>query len=220
MEEIIPALGAGIISTILCNPLDVIRINYQLGYNIEYTLSKLYKGLNYGIIAIPSFWAIYFPMYKKLKDTDLPIPISAYIACCTSSTFTTPFWVCRQMVQTNKNIPNFSIKNFYRGLIPTYLINLNFTVQIPMYEYLKDKTEISAFNTFLNTSISKTIATCIFYPIDTLRVKIRNGNNIKEIKLGEYYKGMSIYLLRSIPYHVSVFCTYEYIKGYFMKKLK
>ena len=30
MEEILPALGAGITSTILCNPLDVIRINYQL----------------------------------------------------------------------------------------------------------------------------------------------------------------------------------------------
>ena len=29
-EEVIPALGAGLVSTFICNPLDVIRINYQL----------------------------------------------------------------------------------------------------------------------------------------------------------------------------------------------
>jgi len=55
MNEIVPALGAGIVSTIICNPLDVIRINYQLNTKIHYNLNFLYKGLNYGIIAIPSF---------------------------------------------------------------------------------------------------------------------------------------------------------------------
>tara|TARA_Y100000992_G_scaffold179818_1_gene121417 strand:+ start:1217 stop:1864 length:648 start_codon:yes stop_codon:yes gene_type:complete len=212
MNEILPALGAGIVSTFICNPLDVIKINNQLNLKVEYTIYKLYKGLNYGIIVIPSFWVIYFPMYKKLKDIDIPNPLAAYISCCTASTFTTPLWILRQMAQTNKDIPKFSINNYYRGIIPTYILNLNFTVQIPVYEYLKDKTNNSTFNTFLNTSISKTIATCIFYPFDTIRAKIRNGNNIREIKLGEYYKGISIYLLRSIPYHVSVFCTFEFIK--------
>lgn len=213
MNEIVPALGAGIVSTIICNPLDVIRINYQLNTKIHYNLNFLYKGLNYGIIAIPSFWAIYFPLYKKIKETDVPKPIAAYVSCCTASTFTTPFWVLRQRVQTGKEINNMSLINYYRGLIPTYIVNLNFIVQIPVYEYLKDKTENNTFNTFLNTSISKTIATCIFYPIDTIRAKIRNGDSIKQIKFIEYYKGMTIYLIRSIPYHASVFCTYEFVKN-------
>ena len=30
MEEVLPALSAGVISTVVCNPLDVIRVNYQL----------------------------------------------------------------------------------------------------------------------------------------------------------------------------------------------
>tara|TARA_X000001036_G_scaffold150423_1_gene142877 strand:+ start:42347 stop:42994 length:648 start_codon:yes stop_codon:yes gene_type:complete len=213
MNEIVPALGAGIVSTFICNPLDTIRINYQLNKQITYSIRNLYRGLNYGIIAVPSFWTIYFPLYKKIKETGVPNPIAAYISCCTASTFTTPFWVLRQRVQTGKEIINMSLINYYRGLIPTYVVNLNFTVQIPMYEYLKDKTNNSTFNTFLNTSISKTIATCIFYPFDTIRAKIRNGDSIKQIKFVEYYKGMTIYLIRSIPYHVSVFCTYEFVKN-------
>ena len=213
MEEVLPALGAGIVSTFICNPLDTIRVNYQLNKPINYTVSNLYRGLNYGIIAVPSFWAIYFPTYKKFKETEVPKPIAAYISCCTASTFSTPFWVLRQRAQTNKEIKNMTISKCYRGLIPTYIVNLNFTVQIPVYEYLKDKTENNTFNTFLNTSISKTVATCIFYPIDTIRAKIRNGDSFKLNPI-EYYRGMGIYLIRSIPYHVSVFCTFEYIKKF------
>ena len=93
---------AGIDSTFICNPLEVIRINYQLKTKLSYSIGSLYKGLNYGIIAVPSFWAIYFPTYKKLKETDIPKPISAYISCCTASTFTTPLWLLRQRVQTNR----------------------------------------------------------------------------------------------------------------------
>ena len=83
---------------------------------------------------------------------------------------------------------------------------------MPLYDYLKNKNNNSTFNTFLNTSISKTVATCIFYPLDTIRAKIRNGDCIKKMKVRDYYKGITIYLVRSIPYHTSVFCTFEFIK--------
>ena len=78
MEEIVPALGAGIVSTFICNPLDTIRINYQLNKPINYTLCSLYRGLNYGIIAVPSFWAIYFPIYKKFTKTNCSIHFLLY----------------------------------------------------------------------------------------------------------------------------------------------
>jgi hypothetical protein len=213
MEEFIAAGTAGIISTIICNPLDTLRINYQLKNSINFKLEYLYKGISYGIIAIPTFWTIYFPLYRKLKETDVYTPVSAYIACCTASTFTTPFWVLRQRVQTDKGIQGMTLAKCYRGLIPTYLINLNFTVQIPIYEFLKDRTDNSTFSTFLNTSISKTVSACVFYPMDTIRAKIRNSDPIRNIKFIDYYRGMSIYLIRSIPYHATVFCTFEYIKN-------
>lgn len=213
MSEIFPALCAGIVSTIVCNPLDVIRINYQIKNKINYNIYSLYKGLNYGIIAIPFFWSIYFPTYKTLKDSNLSTSISSYTASCISSTLTTPFWVLKQRVQTNKKINDINLYNLYKGLIPTYIINLSFTVQMPIYEYLKNKTDTSTLNTFLNTSISKTISSLIFYPFDTIRVKIRNGEIINFINIKNYYRGINLYLLRSIPYHTSLFCTYEYIKN-------
>jgi len=213
MEEVIPALGAGIISTIICNPLDTLRINYQLKNNIQFKLKYLYRGISYGIIAVPSFWTIYFPFYKKLKDTDLPKPIASYVSCCTASTFTTPFWVLRQRLQTGKTLENMNFYNYYRGLFPTYIINLTFTIQVPLYEYLKDRSNNSTFNTFLNTAISKTIASCVFYPIDTIRAKLRNSDPIRNIKIIDYYRGINIYLLRSIPYHATVFCSFEFIKN-------
>tara|TARA_B100000035_G_scaffold314891_1_gene332853 strand:+ start:1722 stop:2369 length:648 start_codon:yes stop_codon:yes gene_type:complete len=213
MEEVIPALGAGIISTIICNPLDTIRVNYQLKNVIHFNVSYLYRGINYGIIAVPSFWTIYFPCYKKLKETELPKPLASYIACCTATTFTTPFWVLRQKLQTGKKVENINIYKCYKGLLPSYIINLNFTIQIPLYEYLKDRSNNSTSNTFLNTAISKTISACVFYPFDTIRVKIRNSDSIKNMKIIEYYRGINLYLLRSIPYHATVFCSYEFIKN-------
>ena len=84
---------------------------------------------------------------------------------------------------------------------------------MPLYEYLKNKIENNTFNIFLITGFSKTIATSVFYPFDTVRAKIRNGESLNGMTLRGYYRGVSIYLLRSVPYHASVFCTYEFIKN-------
>ncbi len=211
MEEIFPALGAGIVSTIICNPLDVIRINYQLKKKIKIDYSLLTKGLSYGLITIPSFWIIYFPTYKYTSEQKIPKWLSAYTSCCLASTITTPLWILRQKAQTDKlNLP---VKSYYNGLFATYFINLSFTVQIPLYEYLKSKTDNSTFSTFINTSISKTVSACVFYPIDTIRAKFRDNSSLKYMKITDYYKGIRVYLIRSIPYHASVFCTFEFIKN-------
>tara|TARA_B110001450_G_scaffold42652_1_gene38949 strand:+ start:55245 stop:55889 length:645 start_codon:yes stop_codon:yes gene_type:complete len=212
MEEILPGLGAGIVSTVICSPLDTIRINYQLGNKIKWSTSYLYRGIQYGIIGIPIFWSIYFPMYKRFKN-EINTPLAAYTSCCIASTFTTPFWVLRQAKQTNKKI-EMNISNLYRGILPTYLVNLSFTVQIPLYEYMKSNVENNTFNVFVCTAVSKTIATCIFYPFDTVRARLRDGNISIYSNASKYYRGISIYILRSLPYHVSVFCTYEYMKRF------
>tara|TARA_B100000768_G_scaffold174469_1_gene184820 strand:- start:674 stop:1330 length:657 start_codon:yes stop_codon:yes gene_type:complete len=217
MEEILPALSAGIVSTLICNPLDTIRVNYQLGNDIKLNGAYLYRGIQYGIIGIPAFWSIYFPMYQRLKK-ETNTAAAAYISCCTASTFTTPFWVLRQAKQTNK-IVNVSLSGLYSGLLPTYLVNLSFTVQMPLYEYMKSKVENTTFNVFVCTALSKTAATCIFYPLDTVRARIRDGQINIASNFSKYYRGISIYILRSLPYHISVFCTYEYIKNYFIKNL-
>jgi hypothetical protein len=211
MEEVLPAFGAGIVSTIICNPLDTIRVNYQLGNKIKWDANYLYRGIQYGIIGIPMFWSIYFPMYKRLKG-EINTAGAAYISCCVASTFTTPFWVLRQADQCKKKV-TVKLSNMYRGLFPTYLINLSFTIQMPLYEYMKSKVENNTFNVFVCTAVSKTLATCIFYPLDTMRARLRDGRTGIYLNVSKYYRGMSIYIFRSLPYHISVFCTYEYIKN-------
>ena len=67
---------------------------------------------------------------------------------------------------------------------------------------------------------SKIISACIFYPLDTIRVFRRGNhklstitiiNNLNKTPL-KYYSGIGVYLVRSIPYYTSTFCTFEYIK--------
>ena len=187
----------------------------------------MFKGLRYGMITIPSFWGIYFPIYEltKLQKTYSPgdkmfNSWAAYISVCIASTVTTPLWVLRQKAQTGKllEVPKMTFSQLYSGLIPTYFINLNFMVQIPMYEYLKNKTDNTTYNTFVNTAISKTVATSIFYPLDTIRVLIRNGGRDESLRglprsYYQLYRGFNLYLMRSIPYHCSVFCTFEFVKN-------
>jgi len=213
MEEILPAFSAGVVSTVSCNSLDVIRVNYQLNKKIPFTSDIFYRGLGYGILTIPTFWTIYFSSYKNMNEF-LPKSLAAYLSCCLGSIITSPLWYLRQMSHTQKyhswSIP---FSTYYKGIIGTFLVNLSFTIQIPVYEYLKNKIENNTFNIFLVTAFSKTIATSIFYPFDTIRARARNGESLKGMNTAMYYRGISIYLLRSIPYHTSIFCTYEFIKN-------
>ena len=215
MDTFIPAISAGIVSSIICNPFDVLRINKQINRHIDVNIRNCFKGIGPGIFAITGYWGLYFQFYENFKSRTHNIPTSAFISTCMASTLTTPMWVIRQKAQTDKlhELPKMKFSEFYSGLFPTYMLGLTFTVQIPLYEYLKSKTDNSTFNTFINTSISKTVASSIFYPLDTVRVVLRNGGNFSGMKIQSYYRGIGVYLIRSIPYHTSVFCTFEFVKN-------
>ena len=227
-------LISGLVSNTVCNPFDVIRTNKQLGNKVQYNFTFLSRGLLSGFITIPTFWSIYFESYKNLKQINQNTLsfLNGYIASNVASTITCPLWFIRQKNHINKNfnILSFYKKNgitpFYNALLSTYIINASFIIQMPLYENLKSSKKIKffvqndTFKTFLITSISKTVAACVFYPIDTTRTIKRNNHNhsiIKIInKLNEnpikYYSGLNVYLMRSIPYHTITFCTFEYFK--------
>jgi len=222
-KDIYSGLYAGLLSTIICNPLDVIRTHKQL--NKEYILSVrfLYRGIKSSIIGIPLFWSIYFPSYNYLKNNNYSI-LSGYLACNLASTVTCPIWFIRQRYQVKGNFEvikfykNNGIKPFYNAIIPTYLINISFLFQIPIYEFLKTKYENNTTNIFFITVLSKTISTFITYPIDTIRTFKRNNDklsiksiiNILNKNKIMYYSGFFVYLSRGLPSHTITFCTYEY----------
>jgi hypothetical protein len=233
-------LISGLVSNTICNPFDVIRTNKQLNNKISYNFTFLSRGILSGFITIPTFWSIYFESYNNLKQINQSKFnfLNGYIASNIASTITCPLWFIRQKNHVNQNFNVFSfyksngILPFYNALFSTYIINASFIIQMPLYENLKKneiiKNKISndSLRIFLITSISKTVATCFFYPFDTIRtikrnnhseciIKIINKLNINPIK---YYSGLNIYLMRSIPYHTITFCTFEYFKNSFKKK--
>ena len=240
MSDFYAGLMSGLLSTCVCNPFDVIRINKQLSNKINYKLSFLYRGIFSGLITIPTYWSIYFYCYQKLKEKNKNYYtsfINGYIASNISSTITTPLWFIRQKTQTmslekNDIIFNFvnyyrkyGIISFYNGLNTTYIINASFLIQIPIYEKLKENEKLNkiiqndTLKIFLITSFAKTVSSCVFYPVDTLRAIKRESKDsyydiIKKLNKNpiKYYSGLKIYLIRSIPYHTTTFCTFEYFK--------
>lgn len=232
-------LYSGLISNIICNPFDVIRVNKQLSNKIEYNYKFLSRGLISGFFTIPTFWSIYFQTYNYLKINNDKILgnnlsfLNGYIASNISSTITSPLWFIRQKNQLSDkfNIIEFYKKNgiisFYSGLNNTYIINASFMIQMPVYEKLKlnivmkDLIKDDTLRIFVITSIAKTVSACVFYPMDTIRSHRRAYHETSLINIIRnlnknplnYYRGLKFYLLRSIPYHSITFCSYEYLKN-------
>jgi len=230
------AIIAGSLATIVCNPFDIIRVNIQTKnlytrnaikyiYNTQ-GIVGFYKGLLTGLLTIPAFWSIYFPLYENMKNS-YNTSFSAYFSCCTASTLTSPLWYIRQKHQTFTNfntfheIKNLRFQQFYSGLFSTYLINSNFMVQIPIFEQIKSNNSFvnNPVNIFIATAFSKICASIVTFPLENCRVLSRQYPCLefrdiitKLYKSNGYYKGLSNYLLRSIPYHGVIFCTYEYLR--------
>ena len=228
-------LLSGLVSNTICNPFDVIRTNIQLKNKIQYNFNFFSRGLISGFVTIPTFWSIYFESYKNLKQINQNkfSFLNGYFASNIASTITCPLWFIRQKNHVSKNFnilsfyKNNGITPFYNALLSTYFINASFVIQMPLYENLKNNKKIKnqifndSLRIFLITSISKTVASCVFYPIDTIRTIIRNNHNDGIIKIInnlnknpiKYYSGLYVYLMRSIPYHTMTFCTFEYFKN-------
>ena len=227
-------LISGIVSNTICNPFDVIRTNKQLNNKINYNFRFLSRGLLSGFITIPTFWSIYFESYKNLREINQNkfSFFNGYIASNIASTITCPLWFIRQKNHVNENFnillfyKNNGIISFYNALLSTYIINASFIIQMPLYENLKKNVKIKnkisndSIRIFLITTISKTVAACFFYPIDTIRAIKRDNHNESTIRIIsklnanpiKYYNGLNVYLMRSIPYHTITFCTFEYFK--------
>lgn len=242
-------LISGIVSNVVCNPFDVIRTNKQLLNKIEYSSTFLSRGLLAGFVTIPMYWSMYFESYNTLNyyNTNYFKIFNGYIASNIAATITCPLWFIRQKHQTTKkfSIVDFYNKKgiypFYNALLSTYIINGSFIIQMPVYEKLKNSKYLSntlidynyenkiheTLRIFIITAFSKTIASCVFYPFDTIRAIKRENDSLKIIdiiyKLNKnpynYYNGLRIYLVRSIPYHCTTFCTFEFMKNK-IEKLK
>jgi solute carrier family 25 folate transporter 32 len=126
-KSMVAGAGAGTISTILCAPLDVVKVRMQIqgslgitkysgnivttlkNIHIEEGIGGLFKGVGPALFTVPVFWSVYWPIYDKMKaridstypntNTHVTHLVSAVVAGGTGDIITNPFWVTRTRIQ-------------------------------------------------------------------------------------------------------------------------
>ncbi|TFK74353.1 mitochondrial FAD carrier protein [Pluteus cervinus] len=145
IDHAVAGLGAGVVTVLCMNPLDLLKIKFQvetgkarggLGTQIWYALKDiqqqqgwkgLYRGLGANVAGNASSWGLYFLFYNMLKkraaDGDLTQPLSAgaYLLCsaqasAATAVMTNPLWLVRvRMFTTPAGSPD-AYKGVWDGL--------------------------------------------------------------------------------------------------------
>lgn len=128
MISLVSGVGAGLFCTVVCAPLDVVKIRLQVQGSLgihKYTggslsmirtiykeegLRGVFRGVGPAMFTIPLFWGVYWPIYDRLKayyhDTYPDMNTHTSHMCCAvgagvvSDVMTNPFWVTRTRIQT------------------------------------------------------------------------------------------------------------------------
>ncbi|KAL0580249.1 mitochondrial FAD carrier protein flx1 [Marasmius crinis-equi] len=138
-------LGAGVVATLCMNPLDLLKIKFQVattnppggvGKQIWFALRDihhehgwkgLYRGVGPNIAGNASSWGLYFLFYNMLKkrasggDVTKPLSPHEYLLCsaeasAVTAVMTNPLWVVRvRMFTSNPNSPT-AYRGVFHGL--------------------------------------------------------------------------------------------------------
>ncbi|XP_025833544.1 mitochondrial carrier protein Rim2 isoform X2 [Agrilus planipennis] len=184
-------------------------------------------------------------------DTPVVHIFSAFCAGFMSSSLTNPIWFVKTRLQLdlNKNgqmtvkecvrriYTKSGILGFYKGITASYMGISETIVHFVIYEAVKARLveyrlnnpqkykETKSWRDFVEFMIaggmSKTIASCIAYPHEVARTRLREEGNrytgfwqtlglvAKEEGIRGVYRGLGIQLLRQIPNTAIMMATYE-----------
>jgi len=222
----------------------------------------LFKGLGPNIIGVAPYRAIYFFSYansklylSKLIGEERPLLhiCSAFIAGFSAVTITNPIWFIKTRLQVDSSRRGLTavevIKKilrekgplgFYKGISASYFGISESAMYFVIYEKLKqistkqnkDCANLTILTYFTSAGFSKTLASCLFYPHEVARTRLRlEGNKytgffqtlrlvVHEEGVKGIYKGMGTHLLRQIPNTAIVMTTYELLTNYFFVQNK
>lgn len=220
-------------------------IKYKSSRNIKNVVTNIYqqrafyKGIGSYLTTYPIFWTIFFQTKKYNYDYTnskyLNSCINTFSSSVIASAIANPFFVIKTRLQNeiimNKQyksgfnifleiLRNEGIKGLCKGLGPTIFNNGKLIVQIPLYEYLKEKSG----NVFLSSVSAKFFCAAITYPCDLTRTVQRNSPKdikawylLKNIYLKNgirgYYHGFVPYTVMAIPNFALMMVFYEYLKN-------
>ncbi|XP_063699989.1 mitochondrial carrier protein Rim2 [Culicoides brevitarsis] len=181
-------------------------------------------------------------------DSPLIHIVSAASAGFASATATNPIWLVKTRLQLDHNskkkmtvrdcvqriYSTSGIRGFYKGLTASYFGISETVIHFVIYEKLKTKlielreahpTEGKTYRDFLEFmlagAISKTVASCVTYPHEVARTRLREEGNKyrtfwqtlitvwKEEGKAGIYRGLATQLIRQIPNTAIMMATYE-----------
>lgn len=224
------AISAGI-SELITIPVCTLKTVYQTQhYNkIRDAMSHIYKsaGIKGYYSASPmavisqvgsttTKYSIYHALktHRATRDNDiLNNSINGIVGGVVGGFLVHPIDVVKNYQQRNKSyIQDFKkigVRLIYRGHSQTIAKNIVlYSLLYPTYDFYKSK-ELSPFMASTLTTIS---TTGVLHPIDLCRVKMMAGQSpFVNTKLKDYYKGISINLMRTMPHFVITMTGINYL---------
>jgi len=175
---------------------------------------------------------------------------SAFIAGFSAVTVTNPIWFVKTRLQlnesrrcltaltvVNKILKEKGVLGFYKGISASYFGIAESAICFAMYEHLKSisneqinsdsNSKLKLLSYFTSAGFAKTVASCICYPHEVARTRLREEGNkytgffqtlslvIREEGVRGLYKGMATHMIRQIPNTAIVLTTYEILVNSF-----
>jgi solute carrier family 25 carnitine/acylcarnitine transporter 20/29 len=229
----------GMLGTIISHPIDTLKTRVQTQISIKNAIKqrKFYNGIMYPIILVPIEKSFVFGITSITKSYDINSFGSGFIAGFVSTLIVTPMEYLKINMQNDIkiNLKKLSIRKAYSGIFPTICRESpGYGVYFVTYDYLNNNhnKEKSLTKNFIFGGITGFTSWLVIYPTDLIKTKIQNINNTQSLtqiiksvyntnpndntfkKTLNFYKGLNLALMRSIPLHAGVFLGYELSKKY------
>ncbi len=220
MEFILGFLSNSVATT-MCQPLDVIKTRVQTEQKVIWHSKGLYRGLGSSLGIYPLFWGVYFQSYSFLKgrlgrdETFIDKVCLSYVSGNLGSLVINPLTIFKTQLQSGKEkkcvgvMRSMGLRTLWTGFSLTMLNNCKIAIQFPLMDELKMRLD----NDMLASGIAKSVANCLLYPTDLMRVKQRNMNEAVSIRklmksiyvrdgIRGFYRGLLIQNCVSVPQFV------------------
>lgn len=139
IHPIIAGGFAGMCQVLVTNPIEYIKIQYQLSKQID--IKNIYKGVGPCLARDIPFSAIYFPTFSYLKDSGNSTFVSGLIAGVPAAYLATPFDVIKTRIQSNLSLP-INFKDYWKGGIWRIAKSApQFGITLYVYELLNNFTK-------------------------------------------------------------------------------
>lgn len=193
-------------------------------------------------------WQFFFDIWWRcFEDEDFDVQVFFLISGFTSCTLTNPIWFVKTRLQLDQKRNNrltvrecirqineqHGIRGFYKGITASYYGMAETVIHFVIYEAIKARLQerysgdSTNWTDFLRCMVagatSKTIATCVAYPHEVARTRLREEGTkyrsffqtllvvYKEEGRAGLYRGIGTQLIRQIPNTAIMMATYELV---------